>query len=325
MFKTKNLVHNIKDVPTTFIFEHFAELKEKLIGQDIKIKSMFNPTERTPSMCIYCTGSGEYKFKDFSTGKQGSAVDLVKLINNIPYFKACTIIIEKYNDFILHNNGGYDVEKFIKASKYRVTNHSVRNWSTQDQYFWTQFNIGTKLLSEHHVAPLDHYTMTKDDNKLTIRGLYLYGYFKQDGTLYKIYQPKTLDKKFIKVADYIQGWDQLGNNKNIIITSSLKDVMSIKSLKLNVDVIAPDSENTIIKPDVMEELDRKYKTIILLYDNDEPGIKAMEDFKAKYPIEKLKLAVLPMSKDVSDSIKDYGAKEVRNRLVPILDKKIQVG
>jgi hypothetical protein len=29
-----------------------------------------------------------------------------------------------------------------------------------------------------------------------------------------------------------------------------------------------------------------------------------------------------MSKDASDSIKDFGAKEVRNRIVPILDKKL---
>jgi hypothetical protein len=163
--------------------------------------------------------------------------------------------------------------------------------------------------------------MAKDDNELCIKGLYLYGYFKEDGTLYKIYQPKTLDKKFIKVTDYVQGWEQLQKHKVLIITSSLKDVMSIKSLKLQMDVIAPDSENTIIKEDIMEELDRRYKHIILLYDNDVPGIKAMEDFKAKYPF--VKLAILPMSKDVSDSIKDFGPKEVRNRLVPILDKKIQ--
>jgi hypothetical protein len=32
-----------------------------------------------------------------------------------------------------------------------------------------------------------------------------------------------------------------------------------------------------------------------------------------------------MSKDISDSIKDFGAKEVRNRLVPILDKKLNNG
>jgi hypothetical protein len=79
MFTTKNLVHDVKDVPITFIFEHFCKLKEKLTGQDVKIKSMFNPNERTPSMCIYLDSKiGVYKFKDFSTGKIGSAMDMVK-------------------------------------------------------------------------------------------------------------------------------------------------------------------------------------------------------------------------------------------------------
>ena len=53
MFKTKNLVHDIKDVPATWIFEHFCKLKEKLTGQDVKMKSVFNIREKTPSMCIY--------------------------------------------------------------------------------------------------------------------------------------------------------------------------------------------------------------------------------------------------------------------------------
>ena len=42
MFKTKNLVHDIKDVPTPWVFEHFCKLKEKLGGEDVKIKSLFN-------------------------------------------------------------------------------------------------------------------------------------------------------------------------------------------------------------------------------------------------------------------------------------------
>ena len=41
MFKTKNLVHDIKDVPTPWVFEHFCKLKEKLAGEDVKIKSLF--------------------------------------------------------------------------------------------------------------------------------------------------------------------------------------------------------------------------------------------------------------------------------------------
>jgi hypothetical protein len=323
MFKIKNLVHDVKDVPASFVFEHFCSLKEKLTGQDVKIKSMFNPKERTPSMCIYVDGQKVYKFKDFSTGKGGSGIEMVKLLLDLSYHQACKLVVEKYNDYVLHNNGGYDIKEFKQASKYKVTSFKIRKWSTQDQYFWTQFNIGSKLLEEHHVKPLESYCMTKDDNELCIKGLYLYGYFKEDGTLYKIYQPKTLDKKFIKVVSYVQGMEQLHKHPNLVITSSLKDAMSIKSLKLDIDVIAPDSENTMLKEDIMNDLSEKFKNIILLFDNDDAGLESMKKYKEKYPF--VKLAVLPMSKDVSDSIKDFGAKEVRNRLVPILDKKIQNG
>lgn len=320
MFNTKNLVHNIKDVPITWIFEHYCKLNEKLIGQDVKIKSLFNPKERTPSMCIYVAKEGYYIFKDFSTGKGGSVITLVQQLYNLSYHQACIKIVENYNDFVLHNNGGYDIKQFKQSTRYKVTKYTVRNWTTQDQYFWTQFNIGSKLLEHYNVKPLESYCMTKDDNELCIKGLYLYGYFKADGTLYKIYQPKTLDKKFIKVADYIQGMHQCTGEKYLIITSSLKDIMSIKSLKLNIDVIAPDSENTMIKAEIMEELGEKYNKIVLLFDNDDAGIKSMQTYKEKYPF--VNLAVLPMSKDISDSIKDFGAKEVRNKLVPILDKKL---
>lgn len=320
MFKTKNLVHDIKDVPVAWIFENYCKLNEKLSGQDVKIKSLFNPKERTPSMCIYVDRSGQYKFKDFSTGKGGSAIEFVKEYKGLKYHAACSMVIENYNDFVLHNNGGYDIKEFKQASRYKVTSFKVRQWSTQDQYFWTQFNIGSKVLEAHHVKPLEKYCMTKDDNELCIKGLYLYGYFKEDGSLYKIYQPKTLDKKFIKIADYVQGWEQVQGQKNLVITSSLKDVMAIKSLKLQIDVIAPDSENTMLKESMMEELKQKYKNIILLFDNDIAGIESMKKYQERYSF--VKPAVLPMSKDVSDSIKDFGAKEVRNRLVPILDKKL---
>jgi 5S rRNA maturation endonuclease (ribonuclease M5) len=323
MFNTKDLVHNVNAIPVTWIFEHFCKLKEKLTGQDVKIKSMFNLKERTPSMCIYTDGYNTYKYKDFSTGKGGSAIDMVKDLSQLPFHKTCQLIVETYNDFVLHNNGGYDIEKFQKASKYKVTSHKFRSWSTQDQYFWTKFNIGSKILDAHNVKPLESYCMTKDEDELCIKGLYLYGYFKDDGTLYKIYQPKTLDKKFIKVTGYIQGMHQCTGNKNLLIISSLKDVMSVKSLGINLDVIAPDSENTMIKQDMMEELRDKYNKIIVMFDFDEAGIESMKKYKEKYPF--IEITVLPMSKDVSDSIKDYGAKEVRNRLVPILDKKLQDG
>lgn len=321
MFVTKNLVHDVKDVPVSWIFEHFCKLKEKLNGHDVKIKSMFNQKERTPSMCIYLSKDKVYKYKDFSSGKGGSAIDLVKELTELPYHKACQQVVEKYNDFVLHNNGGYDLQEFKQASKYKVSSTKPRSWNTQDQYFWTQFNIGTKLLTEHNVIPLESYCMIKDDKELCIRGNYLYGYYKADSSLYKIYQPKTLDKKFIKVSDYVQGSEQLKEYPFLVITSSLKDIMALKSLKLSVDYIAPDSENSLIKKEQMNEYFKKYKKIVLLFDYDQAGIKAMERYQEIYPT--IQTAILPMSKDVSDSIRDYSAKEVRDRLVPIINKKLE--
>jgi len=326
MFSTKNLINDIKAVPIPWVFEHFCKLKEKLNGQDVKIKSMFNPAERTPSMCVYFDAAKKaYKFKDFSTGKGGDHMTLIKELYNVTYPKASSIIIEQYNDYVLHNNGGYDVKEFKQASKYKVSQWSFRSWNTSDQYFWTQFNIGSRLLEEYFVKPLEYYVLSKevvgqDPITLTIRGNYLYGYFKKDGTLFKIYQPKTSDKKFLKIQDYIQGSEQLHDHPTLVIASSLKDIMSLRSLKLSVDVIAPDSENSVIKKSVMEEYRKKYKSIIALFDNDPAGIKAMERYRDEYNIPPV---LLTMSKDLSDSIRDHGAKEVRNRLVPLLNKIIQ--
>ncbi len=72
-------------------------------------------------------------------------------------------VVADYNEYTLHNNGSYDVEEFKQHSKYKVVSSEIRNWNTKDQYFWTQFNIGTKLLNSHYVCPLDSYTLSKTD------------------------------------------------------------------------------------------------------------------------------------------------------------------
>lgn len=321
MFKTKNLVHDIQGVPETWIFETFCKLKEKLQGQDVKIKSLFNPKERTPSMCIFFNkDQSKYLFKDFSSGNYGSAIELVKQLTNNSYHRACQLVIETYNDYVLHNNGGYDVKEFKQSTKYKVVSWKHREWTTQDQYFWTQFNIGSRLLDLYYVKPLQSYTMTNEEKELVISGNYLYGYFKADGSLYKIYQPKTYNKKFLKVSDYIQGSEQVKHTDYLIITSSLKDIMSLKSLKINADIIAPDSENTIIRKEYMSDYIKKYKKVVLLFDNDEAGIKSMIKYKELYPV--LEMIILPLSKDPSDSIKDLGPKKVKETLTELLKAKI---
>lgn len=326
MISTKNLISNINEVSNSWIFEYYLKLNEKLTGQDIKIKSVFNIREKTPSMCIYMSNDNKYKYKDFSSGLGGDSISLVQNILQLPsrghaYYK----IIEDYNQYVL-NNDYNPIQNYKVHSRYQVTDFQIRHWNNIDQKYWVPYHIGSKLLEKYNVHPLEYYILTKKDDQdiessITIKGNFLYGYFKNDGTLYKIYQPKVKDSKFIKVRDYIQGSEQLTFDKDyLVITSSLKDLMCLNKLKINnLESIAPDSENTMISEHIINNMISKYKSVCVLFDNDEPGIKSAKKYYEKY---NLKYIVLNMSKDLSDSIKDYGIEKVKLELLSLLKQAV---
>jgi hypothetical protein len=325
MLSTKNLVNSYKDVPITWIFENYCKLPYKLIGQDVKIKSLFNDKDKTPSMCIYFDkAKSTYKFKDFSSGIGGSAFDLVKELKKVNWSVATTLILEDYNEYILHNNGGYNIEGFKQHNKYKVTSHVVRGWNTRDQNLWTPYYIGSKFLTEYLVKPFESYTMSKEEDgiiqEMTITGDYIYGYFNKAGELCKIYQPKTKNKKFIKVKDYIQGSDQLKGYDYLIINSGIKDIGAMHALKLsNIDYVAPDAEGVMIPPKQMQKYLTDYKLVMVMFDNDEAGIKAMKKYREMYNTPCI---LLTLAKDVAEAVKLYKPKVVRDRLVPLINKFI---
>jgi DNA primase len=86
------------------------------------------------------------------------------------------------------------------------------------------------------------------------------------------------------------------------------------------EAVAPDSENTVIAEHVISAYKLKYKNICIMFDNDEAGINAMKNYEMKYDI---KSALLPLSKDLSDSIRDYGIRKVQEVLTPILKQALQ--
>ena len=118
MFNTKNFVIEGQDVPSTWVFQYYLDLPEKLTGQDLKIVSVFNPNERTPSFCIYVDKTiMQYKFKDFSTGKSGNKIDLVKLIFNVDFSTAMQKIVKDYNTYV--RSSEYIEQKFQPQSKWK--------------------------------------------------------------------------------------------------------------------------------------------------------------------------------------------------------------
>jgi len=327
MISTKNLIGHINDVPREWVFEYYLNLREKLCGQDVKILSVFNSKDSVPSMFIYFdTSSNEYKFKDFSSGYQGDHIQLVLHLFNLPVrWKATYKIINDYSEY-LKTHKRFDKVEIKFHSKYQVSDYQIRSWNNLDAKYWTNFGISSNTLKKYNVHPLEFFTMSKEEDgkayTITSNKHYTYGYFREDGELFKIYMPKNKDKKFIKVQNYIQGMDQLTYDSDyLIILSSLKDLMSFEELGIsNIEKIAPDSENSVIQESIINDLKEKYKKIVVMFDNDEPGIKSMQVYNNKYDLNFINLN---LSKDLSDSVLEFGIDKVKNELFPLLKHTVK--
>ena len=327
MISTKTIIGGIEDVPREWIFEYYLNLKERLTGQDVKILSAFNSSDKVPSMFIYFDTVGDqYKFKDFSSGHQGDAIHLVTCLFNLGTF-ANTVnkIVTDYAAYVKDNNISVTVEHQFH-DKYKVTDYEIRHWTNLDEAYWMSYKIGSKLLEHYNVSPLEFFTMEKTELDGSIKSVkfnrkYVYGYFRNDGSLYKIYMPKNPEKKFIKVENYTQGSDQLRHWRDymeLVITSSLKDLMVFRKLGVpGYQVIAPDSENSMLSDDFVKRLKQSFTKIIVLFDNDGPGIEAAKKYKEKHGFS---YVVLDMEKDLSDSVKAHGLIKVKEKLVSLLDE-----
>ena len=323
MINTKNLVVQESDIPSYWVFQYYLNINEKLTGQDIKIKSIWNPGERTPSMCLFVDKKKRaYMFKDFSTGKYGNKINLIQELFNLNYSGAIEKMINDYNHYAKSNS--LEDIVFKPQSKWKLDFVKIRSWNQDDANYWLQYRIGSTLLNEYNVKPIEYYNLVKEESdgikSLKIKNNYIYGYFTQEGEAYKIYQPKS-KRRFFKVKSHIQGLDQLKYNQPyLVICSSLKDAICLKSFGYNIEVIAPDSENTMIKPYIIENLKNKYKKCITLFDNDDAGYKAIKRYNDVYQI---KGTSLQLSKDISDAVSQLDLKTVHQELKPLLKEALK--
>lgn len=326
MLETSGVVTNIAEVPREWVFEFYLELDTELTGQDIQISSVFK-TENTPSMFIYFNKQSQrYLYKDYSSDHQGDGVDLVLNLFGLLYrAEAAQKITDDYNNFVISNPIAYMERVIGEYEKYKVTDYTERNWNTDDKTYWTQFKIGSSALTEYCIKPLACYRLSKTNDgkakELIIKGTHIYGYFKQNGSLYKIYQPKNRKNKFIRILSYIQGSEQLTFRKDyLILNASLKDLLAFNTLKFsNAESVAPESESVIIPLETIDFYKMHYKAIIAIFDNDEAGIRAMERYKEEYNIPGL---ILFTEQDMAKSIQEHGPDNIRIIITPLLKQSI---
>lgn len=328
MLSTKNIIDDIRQVPSRWVFEYYFNLPEPLNGQRVQVTSMFNPSERTPSMYFYYVENyNDYRYKCFSTNHQGDGVNLLMHMKELTIKEAIQMVINDYNAYVTKHGGSVIKREYNDQTKFSVGNIETRRWNKLDKEYWTFYGISSKTLNQFNVKPLDSVELITETNQGTkhsvISHSHMYGYFTADDELYKVYQPQNKKYKFMKLQDYLQGLNQLTYEKPyLVICSSLKDCMCLTELDYkNIETVAPDSENTMIKPMYIETFLKRYKGVVTLFDTDSAGKASAKKYLDEYGIPG---AILPMMKDLSDSVAVHGVESVRQTLTPILRKALSL-
>lgn len=278
--------------------------------------------DKQPTCSFYRNKSGTLIFKDFATGQHLNIFDVVQSIFRCDYFEALRIIANDFGivrDNALHKNPGKINLNPIKIKDKEISKIQieVQEFTDSELKWWGKYGISKDILKRFNVYSCKHVFLNDQLFAESQQHCPIFGYYgkKYQGLeLWRCYFPKRTSFRFItnRPSKKIQGYDQLPKKgKLLVITKSMKDSMCLYSC--GITACAPNSENLFIPDKVLEDLKNRFENIVVLYDNDRPGLYNMAKIRKEHP--ELTYVFIPKrygSKDISDFYKDHGRKETLN-------------
>jgi hypothetical protein len=324
-FVTKELL--FKYITDYDVFAKYITDQQIVCGRNIY--SPLRKREENPSFGFFLGEGNELCFHDFTLKLRGDCVKFVMVLFNLTHFEALSKIATDFdmeNDFIVKKFDKGISKSTVNTCKDKALENVVykyplgkrrRNWNNNDLKYWAQFGISLSTLKRYNVEPISHVfvngtPITTDD--------YSYCFIEhKDGIeTYKIYQPFNKDYKWLSSHDdsVWQGWSQLPTyGETLVITKSLKDVMSLYEV-LDVFAVSLQAEGVSPKPDIMRNLIRSFKNVIILYDNDYDketnwGQLWARKLADEYFLHNVCIHRGYESKDFSDLVKNVGVAEAQ--------------
>jgi 5S rRNA maturation endonuclease (ribonuclease M5) len=312
--KFLNKENVLEDVNEYSIFRHY--IGEFTVGS---LQSSPFRKDNKPSFGVFF--SKNYNcllYKDLAKGTSGDCFTMI--MNEVhPTFSYHEALAQVVIDFGIHHRyimprTGFVKKKgatILKPTDYKNTiikpvGIKARRFALHDYNFWGTFGISRQMLKYYNVVPISHFTY---GNNVFKADKHAYAYIeKKDGlTTYKIYQPFSESIKFFTDmnASIHAGYTQLPEKGELLlITKSLKDVMSIKEV-CNIPAISVLSETILIKPSVIEEYKERFDWVIVFFDNDTAGERMAAEYKKEFGLDNIKVPhYCKNCKDFSDVVRN---------------------
>lgn len=283
---------NFKEINKSFLSEFYSDSK--------------------PSCRIYKNPTGELVYKDFGTGEWLNCFGYIRAKYGCTYHESLNIIA---NDF---NLSKLEVKKELVESRILTQNDIVtkipkkvtivkQNFTFSDIDYWESYGIDSDLLRKYNIVSCKAAFLEVENKCYSFdysrnNPIFAYIFYREGKEFYKIYRPKADSMRWISGLDNnldIQGLTQLDERSDILIlTKALKDVLVLRTL--NINAIALNSETTKLTQELYTKLRERFKRIIVLYDNDEEGIKAAKAINLSYSLQSIIVPVQSHCKDISD-------------------------
>ena len=279
-------------------------------------------SDKTPTVAIVMW-KNRLLYKDFGSEHAFNCFDYVAYKYNCKFYDALRIID---NDFSLNLSArnsevrftmgylGYAHNVEVENKKIVIIKKRRRAWKLKDKTFWSKYFITRAILTKFAVEPVEYYWINNNRFKCEL------SYAFKITTKYKIYSP--FDKvKWISNTNTksIQGWKQLPDTgKQIIITSSLKDVMCLYTMGFL--AIALQSEMQMPDEKLIKTLQDRFKSVLILYDNDfdnpnNPGQTMATKICNKYNLKNIYIPEEYQVKDISDYIAKFNSNNGAKTLI----------
>lgn len=278
--------------------------------------------DKQPTCAFYKSQNGIVYFHDFATNEHISCFQAVMKLFNLNYYQALDKIAA---DFKLIDNPEIQTRRIEFQPELTETESAkiqcqIKDFTNEELKWWESFGINQKLLKKFHVFSIQHVFLNGElkftsSDKNPIYGYY-FGKDKNGNEQWKLYFPANKSNGRLRFLGNLknkklQGYKQLPESGDIlVITKSLKDCMSFRAYKIN--AVAPSSESTFCTEEQILKFKKRFKHIVVMYDQDRAGLSNMAKIRHKY--SDLDYFVIPRflkCKDFSDLRKMYGEEKTK--------------
>ena len=295
---------------------------EHYLGIPVKKGLFKSPLRRdnNPTCAFYRNKNGALIFKDFSGRFSGNFLDVVMEKYHVSYYKALRIVANDFNLWEFPNLEKHSslIPKYTNTS-FKATESAdicvtIKEFTYNELKWWAQYGITMDILKRFNVFSCQ--AVFLNGNLLSFNSSnnqLCFGYYKassdKNKQYWKIYYPGRHNMRFITnfKKTMLQGSHLLPKSGDLcIITKSQKDCMSLA--RCGIYAISPQSENVFLSKFQFESLSKRFKHIILLWDNDYAGISNANKIRKQYPSVEVFFIKKYISKDISDLCKLHGLK-----------------